>query len=230
MLLNPDTRVRSQSLANLVGFMDANPNAGIAGSMLEDEAGVVQGAAHRFPSPLGELERGARIGFVTRLLKSYVSCIPPADQAHRCEWVSGASMIVRREVFSQIGRMDDKFFLYFEEVDFCHRAVKAGWEVWVVPDSRIIHMEGQSTGIREAHRRRPRYWYESRRRFFLKAYGIWGLICADTLWAVGRTLRTIVRCICPERPRVNDPKLFVFDLLWGDFLAVVTGRTTAIRT
>src|SRR5277367_5597369 len=95
----------------------------------------------------------------------------PRAAAHRTDWVNGASMMVRREVFDSIGLMDEKFFLYYEETDFCLRALEAGWPTWTVPSSRVVHLEGQSTGATGAiakRKRVPKYWFDSRRRYFRK--------------------------------------------------------------
>ena len=183
-------------------------------------------SAHTFPSPLSELDAGARLGALNRLLRRYA--VTPAaqnDRVHQCDWVSGASMMIRRRVLADIGGMDEDFFLYFEEVDFCRRARLAGWKCWFVPNSRVVHLEGASTGIRASSKRRARYWYDSRRRFFVKHYGIAGLVAADTLRAIGRlsfTLRKALR-LCANREN-DDPKWFMLDLLWGDLFAILTGR------
>jgi len=232
MLLNPDTIVREGALKALVEFMGGHPHAGIAGSLLENAEGGVECSAHRTHSPLSELDAGARLGMLSRLLRRYVVSECPAVEAHRCDWVSGASLIVRREVIEQVGLMDDGYFLYFEEVDFCRRAQQTGWECWYVPDSRVMHLEGASTGIRATAKRRAKYWYDSRRRFFVKHYGITGLVAADVLWAIGRLSFLLRRGLrFGARSQVNnDPKWFMFDLLWGDLRAILTGRAwTASR-
>lgn len=231
MLLNPDTVARPGAVKALVDFMDAHPRAGIAGSRLENASGGVECSAHTFPSPLSALDEGARLGVLSRLLSRYVVTSPPQAAAHSCDWVSGASMIVRRQVIEDIGLMDEDYFLYFEEVDFCRRAQLAGWECWYVPDSRVMHLEGASTGIRAAAKRRAGYWYDSRRRFFVKHYGIAGLVAADVLWAIGRfsfLLRRGLRIGARDREN-NDPKWFMFDLLWGDMQAILTGRACISR-
>jgi hypothetical protein len=230
MLLNPDTVAREGAIKVLVGFMDGHPRAGIAGSLLENADGGVECSAHRIHSPLSELDAGARLGLLSRLLHRYVVSECPAAEAHQCDWVSGASLIVRREVLEQVGLMDDGFFLYFEEVDFCRRAQQAGWECWYVPDSRVVHLEGASTGIRATAKRRAKYWYDSRRRFFVKHYGIIGLVAADVLWAIGRFSFLLRRGLrLGARSNVNyDPKWFMFDLLWGDLRAILTGRVRSI--
>jgi hypothetical protein len=229
MLLNPDTIVRKGAIKTLVGFMEGHPRAGIAGSLLENRDGGVECSAHTFPSPLGELNEGARLGVLSRLLHHYIVTPPIRTVTHPCDWVSGASMIIRRRVIEDIGLMDENYFLYFEEVDFCRRAKLAGWECWHVPDARVMHIEGASTGIRATAKRRARYWYDSRRRFFLKHYGIAGLVLADLLWAAGRAtymLRRLLRL--GGRHGRHDPKWFMYDLLWGDLRAILTGRAWTV--
>ena len=230
MLLNPDTVAPPGAIKALVGFMDTHPGAGIAGSQLENADGSVECSAHTFPSPLGELEGAARLGLLSRLLGRHKDVIPSPTLAHQCDWVSGASMIFRRQVIEDIGLMDERYFLYFEEVDICRRAHQAGWQCWFVPDSRVIHLEGASTGIRTTAKRRAGYWYESRRRFFVKYYGISGLVAADVLWAVGRLsflIRKGLRFGAGSQESY-DPKWFMFDLLWGDLRAILTGRVWKI--
>jgi GT2 family glycosyltransferase len=201
---------------------------GIAVSRLEDAAGVAECSAHHAPSPLGELVSGASLGILSRALKRYAVTPPLRDIAHECDWISGASLMVRKEVFEEIGLLDEKYFLYFEEVDFCTRARKAGWEIWFVPESRVVHLEGSSTGIKQTARRRPQYWYDSRRRYFVKHFGVTGLMLADALWAIGRTSLALRRILgLGSGGQTRDPKSFAFDLLWGDLRCLLTGKLGA---
>ena len=230
MLLNPDTVVHTEAVKVLIDFMDAHPDVGIAGSQLKNADGSVECSAHTFPSPLSELDGAARLGMISRILHRYVVTHPAQAEAHACDWVSGASMIIRRQVIEDIGLMDEGFFLYFEEVDFCHRAKLTGWECWHVPDSKVVHLEGASTGINATAKRRAGYWYDSRRRFFIKHYGITGLIGADILWATGRisyVLRRSLRLGVRNDQNI-DPKWVMFDLLWGDMRAMLTGQAWGI--
>jgi N-acetylglucosaminyl-diphospho-decaprenol L-rhamnosyltransferase len=230
MLLNPDTVVRPGAIHALLQFMVANRRAGIAGSLLEDAAGEPAYSAHNAPSPLGELEAGARLGPLTRVLERYAVTPPPRALPHACGWVSGAALIMRRAVVEDVGLLDDGYFLYFEEVDYCSRARRAGWEVWFVPASRILHLEGASTGIRDLRRRRPRYWYDSRRRYFVKHHGVAGLLLADALWAFGRATLGFRRTLGLGRGGVNlDPQRFALDLLWGDLRALFNGELWNLR-
>jgi GT2 family glycosyltransferase len=191
LLLNPDTYVRPGALQPLLDALQKDPSVGVVGSRLENPDGTPQRSMFRFPSAIGEMEWTASIGPLTWVLKPWaVSRVPP-DLPAFCDWVAGASMLVRREVFEKIGLLDEKYFLYFEEVDFCLRAAHAGWRCRYEPLSRVVHLVGQSTGVSYApteRRRLPRYWFESRRRFFVKNFGALYAAAADLFWMTGRVL------------------------------------------
>ena len=224
MLLNPDTIVRTGAIGALVSFVKSHKEVGIAGSRLENGKGEAERSAHHAPTPLGELESSARFGVLSRLFHRYAVSPPLRETAHECDWVSGASLMVRREVFEQIGLLDEGYFLYFEEVDFCSRAQRAGWQVWFVPESRVVHFEGAATRIGSIGSRRAPYWYNSRRRYFVKHFGVLGLILADALWALGRMSLGLRRIVgLGTGGKDQDPGWFAFDLLWGDFRSLVTG-------
>lgn len=222
LILNPDTVVRPDAIGALCRFMDATPRAGIAGSRLLSPTGEVECSAHRAPSVWGELDNAGRLGVLTQLLSRHIVSPPPRDTPHRCDWVSGSSMIIRREVFEAIGLLDERYFLYFEEVDFCTRARRAGWEVWSIPQSVILHLEGSATGIRRPGARRAGYWFDSRRRYFLKHHGLAGLLAADLFWAVGRLAFLLRKWLGPTRVYDADPAYLERDLLWGDLRAMIT--------
>ena len=173
-LLNPDTVLHSGAIPALVAFFERHPRAGIAGGIFENADGSVWSIAFRFPSLLGELEQGVNLGLVSRVLSSSRVPMSLGQDEVAVDWVSGASMMVRREVFSRIGGLDEAFFLYFEETEFCHRAKAAGFEVWYVPSSRVTHIAGQSTKVTERNvgpRRLPPYWFDSRRLYFTLTRG-----------------------------------------------------------
>jgi GT2 family glycosyltransferase len=230
LLLNPDTIVRPGAIRALVELMARYPKAGIAGSLLETPGGGVDRSAHRIHSPLSELLGGARLGLLSRLLHAHVVSPPVRQESHTCDWVSGACMLLRRRVVEEIGLMDEAYFLYFEEVDYCWRTKQAGWDVWYVPTSRVLHIEGASTGIRRAASRRASYWYDSRRRFFIKHYGLIGLVWADVLWGIGRLSLLLRNSLGHGGTGLEaDPKRFMADLIGGDLKALANGQATAIR-
>jgi N-acetylglucosaminyl-diphospho-decaprenol L-rhamnosyltransferase len=194
--LNPDTEVRPGAVAALVSFLEQHPQAGMAGSSYEHADGQPWPVAFRFPSPFAELESGMSLGIVSRLLAAHRVSRQMGSVAEQVDWFPGASMLVRRQVIEQIGGFDEAFFLYYEETDFCLRAQAAGWQRWYVPQSRVMHVRGQSTGVtvlNEKPRRLPRYWFESRRRYFTKNHGLGYALLADLAFLAANGLGGIKR-------------------------------------
>jgi N-acetylglucosaminyl-diphospho-decaprenol L-rhamnosyltransferase len=186
LLLNPDTIVTPGAISCLVRFMDEHPHAGIAGSRLEFADGRPQGTPFRFPSVAAEFDRGLRIRVVSRWLSKWAVCPPKPQSAGPVDWVPGAAMLIRREVIDAIGPLDERFFVYFEDSDYCLNARRAGWSTWYVPESLIIHLEGSSSGVASSNRTRlPDYWFEARRCFFLKNHGPLYAALADAAILLG---------------------------------------------
>jgi hypothetical protein len=214
LLLNPDTIIRPGAIKTLLDFMIANPKAGITGSRLEDPDGTPQRSAFRFHSIAGEFERGMRMGLVTKLLASKIIAPPVRDEPHECDWVAGASMMVRREVFESAGLMDESYFMYFEEVDFCLAARRKGWSCWYVPASRVVHLVGavsQLSDARKHRKRRPAYWFESRRRYFVKNHGWLYAAMADLAYLAAHSFWRLRRFV--QRKEDTDPPRLLIDSL-----------------
>lgn len=212
LLLNPDTVVREGAIAPLIRFLDEHPKAGLVGSRLEDPDGTPQISAFRFPSFWSELDHGLRLGIASRWIGRRRLALPIATEPYAADWLAGASLMIRREVLTSAGLFDEDYFLYFEEVDFCHRAQQSGWECWYVPASRVVHLVGQSTGVTDTRRspqRMPTYWFESRRRYFLKFHGAIYLAIADLLWMIGFALWRLRRWLL-QKPD-SDPPHFLWD-------------------
>lgn len=197
-LLNPDTRVLPGAIDALVNFLETHPDVGIAGSRLGDASGKDWGHMFRFPSMVGELEGSMQFGLVTWLLRPWVVTITPGQEPQQVDWVSGASKMIWPEVIDTIGGLDEGYFLYFEDSDFCFRAKRAGFSTWSVPQSRIMHVSGQSTkltGHQEAPRRMPGYWYDSRRHYFAANYGVGYAIVTDIIWLFGGVFGLLKRTL-----------------------------------
>ncbi len=188
LLLNDDTIVRPGAFKALVDFMDAHPNVGIAGSRLEDPDGTPQCSAFRFQTPISEFEGNLRLGLITSLFSRWVVAPPVVDRECPTDWVSGASMIIRHEVLQANGLLDEGFFTYFEDIDYCLNAKRKGWATWYVPSSRVVHLVGQTSGVNKQPRRWPKYLLEARRRYFLKNYGAFYAGAADLARIVGLSL------------------------------------------
>jgi GT2 family glycosyltransferase len=212
LLLNADTIVHDGALEALVEFMDREPRAGIAGSTLLGADGTVQASPFRFMGVVSEFERGLRLGVVSRLLSRWRTTYPTPAAACSVEWVSGACMILRRTMLDQVGLLDEGLYTYFDDIDICLRARRAGWQTWFVPESRIVHLEGASTGIvRRVVKRRPDYWFQARRRFFLKNHGALYTALADAAFTAGFALWRARRWV-QRKPDLDPPHML------GDFV------------
>jgi len=211
LLLNPDTIVHSGAINNLASFMLEHDNAGIAGSRIESTSGQPLHSAFKFHSWITELNRGFCLGLFTKLLRPWLSSDLISEQTEKTDWVSGASMMIRSSVLQQIGGLDESYFMYYEETDFCINAMRSGWECWYVPNSRVVHYVGKSSGINNTGmtKRMPTYWFDSRRRYFLKNHGIIHAILADFFWLTGLSswkLRNLI-----QRKPDHYPPAFLSD-------------------
>ncbi len=223
MLLNPDTIVQKGAIGQLLSFLDNHPSVGVVGAQVINGKRELDSSARRFPSFLSELESGARLGVLSKMLKKKCVAMPISRHAHQCEWVSGAAMMIRRQVVEQIGMLDEQYFLYFEELDYCKMVNDAGWETWFEPHSRVIHFEGSVTEVNNVRKRRKKYWYDSRRRYFIKHHGVFGWVVIDLFWAFGRCSLLLRKSIGLGGDTSADPMKFMTDLLLGDIKFLFKG-------
>lgn len=206
-LLNPDTQVRPGAGGLLVDYLKSNPKVGMTVSRLEDEDGTPQVSAFRFPKPLSEFLSTIRLGVLDRLFPNSPVPMTVQDEPHQAEWLAGASMMMKADVVKDIGFMNDDYFLYFEELDYCLQANRAGWQCWYVPQSRVFHVVGAATGISDLRKqaaRRPQYWFNSRRRFFVKNYSKFYAAMADFAALLGFGLWR-VRQKVEKKPDLDPP-------------------------
>lgn len=171
LLLNPDAEVLSDALATLVRFMDEYPDVGVVGPQLLNSDGSVQSSRRRFPTLMTAffestwLERWAP----RSLLRRYFVRDRPDDATLDVDWITGAAMLVRRAAVEQVGEMDEGFFMYSEELDWCRRIKTAGWRVVYYPAARIVHHEGKSS--EQAVPARHVNFQRSKIRYFRKYHG-----------------------------------------------------------
>ena len=214
LLINPDAALDPGALPKLVDFLATHPRVGLAGPRTAWPPGAFGATAFRFPGILNSLDEGLHFGPLTRLLARWQLAPPPRTEDHRTDWLSGGCILVRRAVLEEVGLFDEAFFLYFEEVDLSLRAARAGWESWFVAAATALHEAGASTGAsngREVARRMPHYWFESRRRYFLKNRGRLVCLVADLAWVGGNALWNLRRFLT-RAPR-REPLGF-----WSDFV------------
>ncbi len=213
-LLNPDAQVRPHAVEILVRFLEAHPTVGIVGSGFDNLDGSDWPIAFRFPTVWSELDQGLGIGLITRMLERWVVARRMSPVSQRVDWICGASMLIRPAVLDAIGGFDENYFLYYEETDFCRRALRAGFETWYAPDSRVMHIAGQSTRVTERGgrpKRLPAYWFESRRRYFAVSYGLGNAIAIDLVALSAHALGLLKR-VCQGRSDAVVPQ-FIRDLM-----------------
>lgn len=185
LLLNPDAWPRDGALKTLADFLAATPLAGVVGPRLEHEDGVMQASGFRFFSVLSEFDWCARTGFISAMLRGRAVIPPQPDEPAPFDWLSGAALLFRREVFESVGLFDETYFLYYEETDLMRRARRAGWRAFRVPAARIVHLQGKSVEAAGGPRVSPESWYRSRRYYFRKNHGALYAFVADIAWLAG---------------------------------------------
>ncbi len=190
LALNSDTEVLDDALRRIADFMEANADVGALGPRLLNSDGTLQYSCRRFPSFRTALFH--RYSLMTRLFprnrfsQQYLMTDVGHDHTMDVDWVSGAALVVRREVFDQTGGFDEGFFMYAEDVDWCYRIKQAGWRVVYFPEAQILHHIGKSTRlvpyamIYERHR--------SMWRFYKKHYSR-GIMLVDVATLSGIALR-----------------------------------------
>ena len=201
LLLNTDAFVAPDSLDKCIAYMNFNPNCGILGVRLEGRDGSLQPCARYFPTPANVFLQ--RTG-LKRWLKD-VQMVDEMNWAHdevrACDWVVGCFYLVRREVIDQVGLFDPRYFLYFEEVDHCLAAKKAGWEVIFYPHTTVIHLGGESAKsegkITKNGKQLDALGIESELLYFRKHFGIPGLF-ADVILTLLAELINIFKRIAKK--------------------------------
>jgi N-acetylglucosaminyl-diphospho-decaprenol L-rhamnosyltransferase len=144
LLLNPDVEIRSGTLGELVAAMDARPELGLASVVQRGADGELQPSIRNFPSPLRSLGEALFAAYwpIFRTLQQADPRSARYEQEGDADWLVGAFLIARREAVRAVGPMDERFFLYSEETDWCYRFWKAGWTVAHLPVMEITHHSG----------------------------------------------------------------------------------------
>jgi GT2 family glycosyltransferase len=149
MPLNSDTRIHPGALQELIHFMQAHPRAGMCGPKLVFSDGRLQPSCRNFPTPLTHfLEASGLIRFLknNRIIGRWYYLAGLHDRPRSVDWLTGACLIVPAEVIRHVGGYDATLFpgLYGEDMEWCWRIHKAGWEIWFNPDAVVTHLESQS--------------------------------------------------------------------------------------
>ena len=201
LLLNPDTEVLGDALTVMADYLDAHPDVGIVGPRILTPDGGVQPSRRRFPTygtAFVESTCLQRWFPRHRLLARYYMWDAPDDREQDVDWLEGACLMARAEVVRQVGGLDERFFMYSEEMDWCLRAKRAGWRVVYLPQAAIVHYGGKSSeqvvAAKHIHFQRSKVAYFAKHfgalcgevlRVFLLGTYAWMLAEEGAKWLVG---------------------------------------------
>jgi N-acetylglucosaminyl-diphospho-decaprenol L-rhamnosyltransferase len=201
LLLNPDTEVLGDALGEMVAYMDDHPKAGALGPQLLYPDMQIQSSRRRFPD--------LRTAYVestflqswfaqSGMLERYYVLDQSDEETQAVDWLVGACLLIRRETLEEVGLLDESYFMYSEELDWCYRAKKRGWEVVYLPTAQAIHHVGKSSEqvlpVRHIQFQRSKVLFFKKHhgrlrgeilRFFLLTTYLWQMIVEGLKWLVG---------------------------------------------
>ncbi|MBD3287314.1 glycosyltransferase [candidate division KSB1 bacterium] len=194
VILNPDTVVQEDTFSVIIDFFEKNSRAGMVGCKILNPDGSLQLACRRsFPTPWVGFTRIvglSRIFPKSKLFGKYNLTYLDPDETYEVEAISGSFMVVRSEVAQEVGFFDESFFMYGEDLDWCYRIQEAGWKIYYVPDTKIIHFKGEST--KKAGIDLTIEFYRAMRLFVQKHYHSRYFYLPQWFLVLGITLRAAV--------------------------------------
>lgn len=148
LLLNPDAEILDGAIAALAAYLDSHPDVGVAGPQLLNPDRTPQPSLRRFPTRgTAFVESTILQQFIprARLLQRYYCEDLAPNEVHEVDWLVGACLMVRRATIQEVGGLDESFFMYSEELEWCHRIKRAGWKIVYLPVPQVVHHHGRSS-------------------------------------------------------------------------------------
>lgn len=199
LLLNPDTVILDDALPSLLAYLDAHPDVGAVGPQLLNADGSVQSSRRRFPTlATGVFESTWLEGLAPGVLRRYYALDLSDEATADVDWLTGACILVPRAVYERVGGLDEAYFMYSEELDWCRRIKEAGWRVVYHPAARVVHHSGKSS--EQAVTARHINFQRAKLRYFRKFHGraaagflrivllanyVWQLFLESAKWLLG---------------------------------------------
>jgi GT2 family glycosyltransferase len=172
LILNPDTILQEDTINTMIDFLDRHSEGGLAGCKILNPDGTLQLACRRsFPTPWVAFTKitGLSILFpMSALFGKYNLSYRDPDKTYEVDAVSGSFMFVRRNIIETVGGLDEQFFMYGEDLDWCYRIKKAGWKIYYVHETQVIHYKGES--VRRSDIDEVKLFYEAMRVFVQKHF------------------------------------------------------------
>ena len=203
-LLNPDAYVKADQMDKMIDFMEENKEIGVCGPMMTDEQGNLQYSCRRFPSYLTSICSSQSLLFRcfprNPLSRNYLLTKDSHREQMEVDWVSGSALLARKDVLDKIGGLDEKFFMYVEDVDLCYRVKKAGWKVFYFPNAKVQHLIGSSTKKEKPkmiiqHHKSIYYFYQKHYvpNFILSIAVLWGVFLRMGIALLGYTIKSSIK-------------------------------------
>jgi len=230
LLLNSDAFLAAGALESTLSYLNQNPKIGILGCKLTNPDGSMQPSARMLPSPLNKIlhitglaERFSKSKFFGRVDYTWWDHSEPKSVG----WVVGAYFMIRRETINNIGVLDDRYFLYFEEIDYCLTAKRAGWDVVFYPHVQIVHIGGQSAAktqqkISSKGRQMISIRITSEFRYYRKMFGWFRVLVSASIeffWNMMIFIRNLFGRSTDAKFKRNDAKVIMGLIpltLWKD--------------
>jgi GT2 family glycosyltransferase len=191
LLLNPDMQILPHTLKNMMKWMNKNPQASVAGCHLIDQNRKTLHHIRRFPSFWDQLAITLKIPHILpSILNSYLQKNFDYTQASKVDSIRGAFFMMNRKVYEELNGLDERYFIWFEEVDFCQKVSRSGGEVWYTPIAECIDYVGKSfeqvpRGLTQ------KYFRDSMLKYFKKWHPFWKFILLKISWILGSLISKI---------------------------------------
>lgn len=186
LLLNPDMKIKPDTLIKMVNWLRENEQASVAGCRLFDEQGKTIRHVRRFPAFFDQLAIVLKLPHLfPNILNKYLRVDFDYDQAVSVDSIRGSFFLIRKEVLEKVGLLDEKYFIWFEEVDYCQRVKEGGGEVWYTPAAECFDYMGQS--FNQLPRGKiQKYFRDSQLIYFQKWQPIWQSWLLKIAWIAGK--------------------------------------------
>ena len=225
LLLNSDTIITSTTLPVMVKFLDDHSDAGCVGCKHLNVDKTLQRSMDNFPSLLNDFLSYTelyRLSIFLPLLKNKFAWWSDHNEVREVDWVNGACMMVRKEVIDEVGGLDEEFFIYGEELDWCYRMKERGWKVYFTPKATIVHLGGQA--MNRAANKRIVLKYKGQYLFYKKHYPLYKYAILRTFVTIIAIVRIVILGVIAFLPKKSRP---TWELITQE--PVDTGIGTMIR-
>lgn len=218
LLLNSDAFVRENAIKLLLTTAETDSSIGIIGPRLEWPDGSQQVSCFYDLSPTNSFLHSVKIGSFTKIFRIFnireVAIPLEEHNTVQPDWLSFACVLLRCDMIRDVGFMDEGYFMYREDNDYCRRAINAGWGLKFEAKARVVHLNKGSSN-QMGLKRLPKYYFKSRTRYFLKFYGRLGLLQANIFWCLGRGISS-VRELIAQKPKAFHSRMWLD--IWTGFL------------